>query len=83
MACTATPMILALGAAFFTRSVIRVNWLAASGAERTFRAMPPTSLLCVMSWLRTLMATGKPISSAALAHSSALRQTFVCVVGIW
>ena len=59
-------MILASGAASCTRSVIFVNWLAASGAERTLRAMPPTSLLCVMSWLRILMATGKPISSAAL-----------------
>ena len=83
MAWTATPMILASGAASLTRSVILANWLAASGAERTLRAMPPTSLLWVMSWLRILMATGKPISSAAAAHSSAVVATTVLTAGIW
>ncbi len=57
-----------------------MNWFAASGAERTLRAMPPTSLLWVMSWLRILMATGKPISCAAFEHSSALVATIVLTV---
>ena len=76
-------MMVASGFASRTRSVILTNWLAASGADRTLRAMPPTSLLCVMSWLRILMATGKPISSAALAHSSAVLATIVLTARIW
>ena len=76
-------MILASGLASLTRSVILMNWLAASGADRTLRAIPPTSLLWVMSWLRILIATGKPICSAALAHSSAVLATSVLTTEIW
>ncbi len=82
MACTATPRILASGRAARTRSVILVNCLAASGAERTFRAMPPTSDLWVMSCERILTATGKPISSALAAHSSALVASTVLTTGM-
>ena len=52
MCCTTTPVILAFGRNWRTRSVISVNWVAASAAEATFSATPETSNLWLTSGLR-------------------------------